>query len=102
MGTLQYGYKGRHYDFDDRTLIHLRIVIIDKLRRHESFTLSFSTNSPRGEVRETLWLNPSIPIRFSIDDLDQNLTLNRTWIEQLARTAANGDMKLTSEPDRTS
>ena len=41
MGKLVYGASVTEIDIDDRTLAHLEIVIIAKLRRDEKFVLSW-------------------------------------------------------------
>jgi hypothetical protein len=40
MGSLLYGNSGTAVEFEDRALIHLQIVITNKLRRRESFLFS--------------------------------------------------------------
>jgi hypothetical protein len=44
------------------------VAIATKLRRQESFTLSWThpDGEPRG--RSTIWLHPSIPLRFVFDE----------------------------------
>ncbi len=51
MGTLIYGHGDLTVDFDDRTLAHLQVVIGTKLRRRESFLLSWSDDGQDGERR---------------------------------------------------
>ena len=48
----------------------LKVVIVTKLRRKESFTLSWV--HPEGEPagRSTIWLHQAIPLRFVFDDAD--------------------------------
>ena len=40
MGTMQYG-SGSEIQIEDRALAHLKVAIATKLRRNESFTLSW-------------------------------------------------------------
>ena len=49
MGKLIYGAPTWSVEFEDRALAHLRIVMIAKLRRAESFSLLVEV---RGGVRE--------------------------------------------------
>ena len=58
VGTLYYGDSGTPIGIEDRALAHLKIAITTKLRRGESFTLSWrhTDDQPRG--RSTLWLHP--------------------------------------------
>lgn len=71
---------------EDRALAHLKVVIATKLRRQESFTLSWEhpTDQPIG--RSTIWLHPAIPLRFIFDDPEAP-TLNAACIAELAKTA---------------
>ena len=86
VGTLYYGDSGTPIGIEDRALAHLKIAITTKLRRGESFTLSWqhADDQPRG--RSTLWLHPSIPLRFVFDEPEAP-ELSRNWIEELMRSA---------------
>lgn len=86
MGTIYYGGSATPIHIEDRALAHLKVVIATKLRRGESFTVSWrhSDDSPRG--RSTIWLHPSIPLRFVFDE-PEPATLSREWIEELASSA---------------
>lgn len=82
---------------EDRALAHLKVVIATKLRRDESFTLSWRhpDDEPRG--RSTIWLHPSIPLRFIFDDPEPT-ELSREWIEDLANSAnSSGGITLVAE-----
>ncbi|MBB3157135.1 hypothetical protein FHS07_000819 [Microbacterium proteolyticum] len=98
MGTLYYGDVATPIEIDDRALAHLKVVIATKLRRGESFTLSW-THGPGQEVgRSTVWLHPSIPLRFVFDEPEPAL-LSRAWIEALANSAnSSGGLILVEEP----
>jgi hypothetical protein len=60
MGHLNYG-NSAHIEMDDVVLAHVRAVAVTKLRRKESFALTVPMKD--GSV-ETLWVHPSIPLRF--------------------------------------
>ena len=97
MGTLYYGGGATPIHIEDRALAHLKVVIATKLRRGESFTLSWrhAEDEPRG--RTTVWLQPSIPLRFVFDDPEPAL-LSRDWIEDLANSAnSSGGIMLVPE-----
>jgi hypothetical protein len=98
VGTLYYGDAATPIEIDDRGLAHVKVVIATKLRRGESFTLSW-THGPDQEVgRSTVWLHPSIPLRFVFDEPEPAL-LSRTWIEALANSAnSSGGLLLVEEP----
>lgn len=86
MGTMFYGGSATPIHIEDDALAHLKVVIAIKLRRGESFTLSWV--HPEGEARgrSTVWLHPSIPLRFVFDDPEPP-SISREWIEELAQSA---------------
>lgn len=97
MGTLYYDGSGRPIPIDDRALAHLKVVIATRLRRHESFTLSWEHHEEDGSGRSTIWLHPSIPLRFVFDD-PHPPELNARWIEELMQSVnATGGIALTDE-----
>lgn len=85
MGRLHYGIASDAIVVPDRMLAHLRTVATTKLRRSESFTVSF--RHAEGAGRSTLWFHPAIPLRFEFDSADSD-SLDRDYLETLARAAA--------------
>ncbi len=98
VGKLLYGTMDRSFDVDDRTLLHLRVAILLKLRRGESFALTLEHGRDRGNGRTTLWLNEAIPLQFVFSG-NRPASMNRTWVEALIDTAhrVNG-MVIVPEP----
>lgn len=97
MGTIYYGGSATPIHIEDRALAHLKVVIATKLRRGESFTVSWRhpEDQPRG--RSTLWLHPSIPLRFVFDD-PEPAALSREWMDELAHSAnSSGGITLVAE-----
>lgn len=97
MGTLYYDGNRTPIHIEDRALAHLKVVIAAKLRRGESFTLSW--RHPEGEPvgRSTIWLHPSICLHFVSDSPDP-VELNREWLTELANSAnASGGITLVDE-----
>jgi len=97
VGTIYYGGGAMPIHIEDRALAHLKVVIATKLRRDESFTVSWThpDDQPRG--RSTIWLHPSIPLRFVFDD-PEPAQLSREWIEDLANSASStGGILLVAE-----
>ena len=93
MGKLLYGTPPEVFDLDDRTLAHLEIVILAKLRRNESFSLVL--DYPDGG-RAMLWINSHIPLQVRLDSADHEV--NRAWLEVLI-DSANSPTGLRSTPE---
>ncbi|WES63154.1 hypothetical protein P0L94_11875 [Microbacter sp. GSS18] len=83
MGRLYYSTSTDAIEIPDRVLAHLRTLTTTKLRRSESFTVSFC--HPAG--RSTIWLHCAIPLRFEFDSAESD-ALDREYLEELARSAA--------------
>lgn len=97
MGTLFYGETGTPIQIDDRVLAHLKVAIITKLRRGESFTLSWQHQPDQPRGRSTIWMHPTIPLRFIFDEPERP-ELNRLWLDQLMRSAnSTGGIQLVEE-----
>ena len=97
VGTIYYGGSATPIHIEDRALAHLKVVIATKLRRSESFTVTWRhpEDQPRG--RSTIWLHPSIPLRF-VFDAPEPTELSREWIEELASSAnSSGGITLIAE-----
>jgi hypothetical protein len=77
VGTLIYGNAGFSADFDDRTLVHLQLVIGPNLRRQESFFFSWGGAAESAHARTSLWMDRSIPMVFPCA-ADERFELNRT------------------------
>ena len=87
MGYMVYD-SSTQISFDDRVLAHLEVVIVSKLRRKESFALSWRESSDNGDGRTTIWIDPSIPLRFRYSG-SRAPSLDRDWMERLAAAAAS-------------
>ncbi len=97
MGIIYYGGNAMPIHIEDRALAHLKVVIATKLRRSESFTVSWQHPDEHPQGRTTLWLHPSIPLRFVFDE-PETQQLSREWIEELANSAhSSGGIMLFSE-----
>lgn len=97
MGRLLYDSEDRAIHIEDRALAHLKVVISTKLRRQESFTLSWRHAPDEPGGRSTIWLHPSIPLQFVFDD-DHSPELNMRWIEEMMNSAnSTGGIMLIDE-----
>ena len=81
MGFLMYG-GSQEYEFEDRTLAHLKVAITIKLRRQESFLMSWTNPAERGGGRVSLWLSPTIPLTFRFSG-SRPPQLNKVWLSVL-------------------
>jgi hypothetical protein len=94
VGQLLYGTPPVAFDLDDRTLAHVEVVVLAKLRRNESFACSFATE-PDG--RSAIWLNPSSTLQFVFDTVVTDI--NREWLDLLIDTAnAPAGLRIIPEP----
>lgn len=94
LGQLLYGLGSEPFPIDDRTLAHLEIVVLAKLRRNESFALSLEV--PVGG-RTTLWLGSSSVLQFRFDNGRHEI--NRAWLEELIDSAnTTAGMRIVPEP----
>ena len=107
MGHLIYGVAPA-IAIEDRALDHLRMVIITKLRRNESFSFTWD-NEPdvggdekiRSElgIHGTVWISQSSSLYFSFDK-KQTEPLNMKWVAALAELATtNSGLRLVPEPE---
>lgn len=95
MGTLFYADQA--IEMDDRTLAHLKVALVTKLRRGESFTLSWTHTENQPVGRTTIWMHESIPLRFEFTEPEPPV-LHREWIEDILRSAnTTGGIQLTAE-----
>ena len=85
MGRFIYDTTGNSVDIEDRTLAHLRIVVMNKLRRAEPFM--FDVEMGDGSGRRSFWMSPSVPIQFHFFG-SRTPRINREWVEELMLVAS--------------
>lgn len=88
MAKLFYGTSVEPIVVDDRLLAHVKVVVATKLRRGESFTLSWTHAPEEAGGRSTIWLQPSIPLRFVFDS-EQQETLDQSLLQRMANDASS-------------
>jgi len=84
VGSLFYGSAHEPVILDDAVLAHVRTVVVTKLRRSETLTLSWQPHT--GGPRETVWIHGAIPLRFV---LDEEQTLHRPLLVEMMDAASS-------------
>ncbi len=84
MGRFIYDTVANGVDIEDRTLAHLRIVVMNKLRRGESFM--FDVEVGDGSGRRSFWMHSSVPLQFHFYGSRQP-RINRVWVEEMMLAA---------------
>jgi hypothetical protein len=98
MGQFIYGNPSVAVDFDDRVLAHLKVVVLAKVRRGESFTFSWEFTAAAGSGHSSIWIHPTIPLQFNFLG-NREPRLNRVWVEELMHLANTpAGLRLTPEP----
>lgn len=96
MGSLHYGSPPATFELDDRTLAHVELVVLAKLRRNESFALSI--DEPKGR-RSTIWVNAASTLRFEFGS--EIAEINREWLDLLIDSAnTTTGMRVVAEPQK--
>jgi hypothetical protein len=86
VGKFIYGTPSITVEFEDRVLAHLKVVMLAKLRRGESFTFSWEYTSAQGSGHSSIWLHQAIPLQFDFYG-KKDPVLNRVWLEELVKLA---------------
>jgi hypothetical protein len=84
MGSIS--YDGLVVRVDDRTLTHLQIVIVNKLRQGDTFLMSWKDSVDAGSGRSSIWLHPYVLIHFKFDG-SRVPAINERWLKELADSA---------------
>ena len=95
VGKFIYGTAANSFEIDDRTLAHLRIVIMNKLRRSESFMFDVAMND--GSGHRSFWINPGVAIQFQFFG-SRAPRINRAWVEELMAAASGPEISPTRSP----
>jgi hypothetical protein len=97
MGSLQ--YDGVLVEFDDRVLAHLQIVIIQKIRRGESFLMSWRDSVETGNGHSAIWVHPAQNLYFKFSG-GRHPSINEAWVTELLESAnSSRGLLVTREPD---
>ncbi len=97
MGRFVYASMSSSVEIDDRTLAHLRIAVMNKLRRREAFMFDVHTRDSTG--RRSYWMNAGVPMQFHFYGTRTH-RINRAWVEVLLASASAADgLRVLPEPD---
>lgn len=95
MGALHYDGLAT-FTFDDRTLTHLRTVILSKLNLQESFAFTWS----EGDHQRSIWIHPSLALHFEFDEVTTP-PINPAWVDALMALAnAPAGLRVVAEPQQ--
>lgn len=98
MGLFIYDSQQLQLRLEDRTLAHLQIIIVNKLRNGDRFTFSWKDDPALGDGRSSIWLYPDVALHFKFSG-SRPPSINRSWLEQLYKSAASGaGLVLSPEP----
>ena len=84
MGTLK--YDGTSVEFDDLPLAHVQIVIVQKLRRQETFLMTWREPENIGAGRTGIWLHATANLTFHFAT-DVRPTIDNAWVRGLMDSA---------------
>ena len=101
MGQLIYGVQAEVVSMDDRALAHLRVVMLAKLRRRESFAFNGEYDTGDGPGRITMWMSTGIPLVWKFSNAEQH-TIDRAWLDALMVSANSAEgLRLVPEPEKS-
>ncbi|WP_203581196.1 DUF7882 family protein [Microbacterium hibisci] len=86
MAYLYYGADPRPAEIPDHVLAHVKVVAATKLRRGECFMLTWRHGDGGEDGRTSVWMQPSIPLRFVFDGPEPE-ALDRQYLRDLADEA---------------
>jgi hypothetical protein len=95
MAQLLYGSPPTVFEIDSRTLAHIEMVVLAKLRRSESFSL---TIDEADGARVTIWIGVHSDLQFAYSE--PRGEINREWLERLM-DSANSTSGLRALPEST-
>jgi hypothetical protein len=85
LGFLVHG-DGKRFEFDDRVLAHVQVAVGTKLRRRESFFLSWELDADQGSGRTSLWVSGSTPLQFLYRHTP-SAVMNMAWLEAMVSSS---------------
>lgn len=99
MGKLRYDGTSEPIEISDGLLAHLKVVIGTKLRRHESFLMTWHPVAGEHQ-RVTLWIHPAIPLQFFFNEATTT-QVEAHRVEELIQTLnASGELIIDEQDQR--
>jgi hypothetical protein len=97
MGRLTYGARGVRIDMDDLLLAHLQVLTISKLRRAESFSLSWTEQIDGADYSRSIWLHEHVELVWEYEGI-RPTKLDPRQLETMAtQSASNGGLNVGDE-----
>ena len=93
MGNLEYNSSHPAIEIDDDTLAHVKILIATKLRRQESFMMTWLPREP-GAGRLSAWMHPSIPLVVEFDVEPPPQVVPERLAQMMEQLNARGELVL--------
>lgn len=94
MGRLRYDGHSDPIVIEDETLAHLKLVIATKLRRQESFMMTWKPVNGGVDRRASVWIHPAIPLQFGFDQPDVHVVDPHRIQEIMHGLNATGELVL--------
>lgn len=94
MGRLRYDGTSEPILVEDTLLAHLKIIIGTKLRRQESFMMTWRPAGDGPDRRATVWIHPAIPLQFGFDAADAPQIDPQRIAELMHSLNATGELSL--------
>ena len=94
MGRLRYDGTSDPITIEDVTLAHLKIIIATKLRRQESFMMTWIPRDGGVNRRATVWIHPAIPLQFGFDEEAPPAVDPKRIAELMQHLNASGELVL--------
>ena len=85
-------------EFDDRTLAHLQVVIVQRFTSGRAVLLSWLDALSIGDGRSSMWLTPHAPLHFKFVG-SRSPSIDRVWLDQMTRAADSGSGLVVMGPD---
>lgn len=100
MATLIVGTD--EFTLDDRLLEHVKFVTTQKLRRSESFLLTWSYPADQGSGRRSVWIHEGSMLHFRFTK-QRPIALNAEWLHNLLEASHSiRGLNLDDVPEPTS